>query len=181
MSLVSAFGGLLRKAANLILDVDDTAVPVEQLRVLQDMSSRHRLQAIDPADLRELVEVLRRKHAVDAIIVANRNGSMVVSSDENLDTEALTGTALFNYVRAEIPESDVILVRARDWCMLFPYQDKVYILRAGSSLSTIEMHAIAREIEAFVKAKAAPSAAPKAESESRAEAEAGAAEGRKLL
>ncbi len=143
----------MRGAAGLLLDLDDTALPVEQLRALQDYSSRNRLVET-PADLQELVALLKRKHAVDSIIVAYRNGSLVVSSDEHLDTEALTGTALFNYVRAEIPASDAIMVRAESfWHMLFPFNEKVYIIRARSNLSTIEMHAIARELEAFLRAQ----------------------------
>ncbi|HIH16351.1 MAG TPA: hypothetical protein HA252_03025 [Candidatus Diapherotrites archaeon] len=152
MSLASFLGFVFRRASGLLLDLDDTCLPVEQLRALHDFSQRHRFEE-NPAHLQELVSVLKKKHAVDAIIVANRHGSMVVSSEGDLDTEALTGTALFNYVRAEIPDSDAILVRAGNWYMLFPFNEKVYILRAGSSLSTIEMHAIAREVEAFMKAK----------------------------
>ena len=107
-----------------------------------------------------MVSFLKKKHAVDALIVAYRNGSMLVSSEEDMDTEALTGTALFNYVRAEIPQSDAILVRAKDWYMLFPFNEKVYILKAGSNLSTIEMHAIAKEMEAFLKKKAVETIEP---------------------
>ena len=159
MSLSSLVGSFARRVAGLVLDIDDTAVPTEQLRLLQDYTTRHRL-AETPQELREMVSFLKKKHAVDALIVAYRNGSMLVSSEEDMDTEALTGTALFNYVRAEIPQSDAILVRAKDWYMLFPFNEKVYILKAGSNLSTIEMHAIAREMEAFLKKKAVETIEP---------------------
>ena len=55
--------------------------------------------------------------------------------------EAITGTAMFNYIKSEIPKSETVLVKSNEWYMLMPYKNKVFIVRAPASLSTVEFGA----------------------------------------
>lgn len=140
----------LKRLSSKILGMeDDTKLAFDQVNAIADMFS-HLNFDIETDDLKELVKLLKKKHLVDSIVVTKRNGSVIASTNGNALKEAITGTALYNYISSEIPKSQSVLVKADDWYMLFPFKEKMYIVRAGSNLSNIELKALAKEIEEFI-------------------------------
>ncbi|MDP2666378.1 MAG: hypothetical protein Q8P05_02675 [Candidatus Diapherotrites archaeon] len=144
--------GLLDNITRKVLDVDDHKVPRDQMHLLKNFLSRHRYE-LNTSSLQELMQSMKKKHLVDSICICSPNGSIVISTDENDFSEAIIGSSMFNYVKSELPESETILVKEKDrWFMVFPHQEKVYIVRATSDLTTVELRVLAREIESFLKA-----------------------------
>lgn len=146
--LSSAFRGI----ANTILDLDTTSVPQEQMNALNDILARHRFNT-NAKTLEELVNILKKKHLVDEISVTQKNGSLLVSSAGNGVSQAITASALFNYIQSELPKSETILIKNHSWNMLFSFGGKIYIVKAPASLTTIELKAISKEVEAFLEKK----------------------------
>jgi len=142
----------LRNLVNLVLDLDTTEVPQEQINALNDILARHRFNA-NAKSLEELVHILKKKHLVDEICVTQKNGSLLVSTSSNGVSQAITASALFNYIQAELPKSEVILIKNHDWNMLFSFGGKIYVVKAPASLTTIELKAISKEIENFLEKK----------------------------
>lgn len=141
-----------KKTAALIFDIDSTELPEEQCRVLEDFVARHKFD-ISGKDSKEALEMLRKKHLVDSICVAKLNGSSLASCGAN-NGEAITGTAMFKYISSEIPASEAVLVKSKDaWLMLYPYKQKMYIIKAPSDISTVELKALANETEEMLKKK----------------------------
>ncbi|MDO8538385.1 MAG: hypothetical protein Q7S21_05865 [archaeon] len=140
-----------KKLSSRILGIEDnTKLAFDQVNALADMFS-HLNFDIETDDLKELVKLLKKKHLVDSIVVTKRNGSVIASTNGNALKEAITGTALYNYISSEIPKSQSVLIKSSDdWYMLFPFKEKMYIVRAGSNLSNIELKALAKEIEEFI-------------------------------
>jgi hypothetical protein len=140
--------GLTRK----VLDVEDEFVPRDQMHLLNNFLSRHRFD-LNSSSIQELVQNMKKKHLVDNICIVSPNGSIIISTDGNDFSEAIIGSAMFNYVKTELPESETILIKDREsWFMLFPFNEKIYIIRAASDLTTIELKALAKEIESFLRA-----------------------------
>ena len=153
MSIRNKFSGIFKSFAYKVLDVDDTVVPQEQLDAMRDFLSRYKFN-LKSKDLETLLKELQRKHLVDSVVVTRRDGTLVASSSGNGMREAITGTALFNYVSSEIPGSKTFSVKSeKDWFMLFPYNDHIYIVRAGADLSSLELRALAKEFDGFLKAE----------------------------
>ena len=89
---------------------------------------------------------------VDSITISGKDGALIVSSEGNGSSEALTGTALMNYVASEMPGSESIMVKASDgWKMLMPFGDKVYIIKAASEMNQVEFRALSKEVEDHLK------------------------------
>lgn len=149
MPFLTSFRLALRDFANKVLAIDDSQLPRDQIELLKDYMNNHRFNT-NTGDLKELMKVLKKKHEVDSIIVSKRNGSMVVSSNGTDLNEAVIGTALFNYIRSELPKSQSIMIKCDDWYMLFPSGDMIYIVRAPASLVPIELNAISRDVEKFL-------------------------------
>ncbi len=146
-------GTILRGIAGKVLGIDDTRKPVSQFNAITDILSRHRFD-LEKEEAKEMLSELKKKHLVDSITVATKHGSPLLSTHkEDSLKEVITGTALFNYVRSEFPGSNTVLVRAKDWVMLIPSREKVYIVRAGSNLSPVELKAIAKDVEKFLAKK----------------------------
>ncbi len=143
---------LLRDFAHRVLDVDDTIVPRSQLALLEDFSSKHRFNT-EVSKLDELVKILRHKHLVDSICISTNTGTLLASTNGTGISESVIGTALFNYVSSEVPKSEAVLIKSKDWFMLLPYNKRIYIVKAPASLSTIELKAIAKEVEEFLGKK----------------------------
>jgi len=147
---------ILQKVVAKILDVDDTTIPESQMEVLKDFLSKHRYEFSD--DFEENLRVLKRKHMVDSFVVTNTDGSIIVSSEGNGHMEGIVGTAMYSYIRSELPGSESVLVKKDDgWFMLASIGKRIYIIKAGSELSNIELKALATELHSMI-----PKNAPKA-------------------
>ncbi|MBU0662618.1 MAG: hypothetical protein ABH854_00325 [Candidatus Diapherotrites archaeon] len=143
----------LQRIANSILAVDETTVPKEQLDFLYSYTSRFNFEK-EVQELNELVRALKKRHMVDSICVSYGNGTCLISTNGNNLSESVTGTALFNYIASELPKSEAVTIKGQDdWYMLLPFRDKIYIIRAGAGLESLEMKAIAKDVEKFLSAR----------------------------
>ncbi len=137
----------LKNFAQKMLGLDNTELPKTQFSAISEILSKHTFNT-NTKDLKKLLKILKKKHLVDMICIASKSGSVIASTaNGNGLKEAITGTAMFNYIKSEIPRSETVLVKSNDWYMLMPYKNKVFIVRAPASLSTIEFNALAREVE----------------------------------
>ncbi len=143
----------LKFFARKILALDETSIPVEQFNAIEEIFSRFKFD-LKTKNSRELLKLLKKKHLVDSIAVALNNGSTLISSNGNNLKEVITGTALMNYIKSEIPKSETVLVKSKkDWFMLVPFKGKVFIVRAASNLSVVELKALVEELNSFLESK----------------------------
>ncbi|HLD58643.1 MAG TPA: hypothetical protein VI977_03315 [archaeon] len=141
-----AFG----RVASIILDIDDTQQPKEQIAALNDFLARNRFD-IETTDLVEFLGLLKKKHLVDSITIS-RAGEVVASSSNNGIGDSFASAALLEFVAKQISKPETILLKmANHWFMVFPFGQNIYIVKASTNLSTIELRAVAREIEEFLK------------------------------
>lgn len=121
-----------------------------QLEFLRSFLAKHKY--VYSHDFEENLRVLKRKHLVDSFLVTNLDGSIVVSSDGNGHTEGIMGTAMLSYIKSELPDSESVLIKRHGhWFMLFPLHKRVFIVKAGSDLSNIELHALALELDTLLR------------------------------
>jgi len=140
---------VLRHFAWRVLD-DDTKKPASQIEFLRDFLSKHKY--VYSQDFEQNLVILRRKHMVDSFLVTNLDGSLVVSSEGNGHTEGIMGTAMLSYIKSELPDSESVLIkRNNSWFMLFPLEKKVFIVKAGSELSNIELKTLAFELNSLMQ------------------------------
>ena len=121
-----------------------------QVDFLKDFLSKHKY--VFSNDFGENLDILKRKHLVDDFVVTNFDGSVVATSNGNGHSEGIMGTAMFSYVKSEIPDSEAILIkRENGWFMLFALSKKVFIVKAGSELSGIELKALALDLSSLLE------------------------------
>ncbi len=141
--------GMLRFIAGKVLD-DGTKRPTSQIEFLKDFLSKHKY--VYSQDFEENLLILKRKHLVDSFLVTNMDGSIVVSSEGNGHSEGIIGTAMLSYIKSELPDSESVLIkREGHWFMLFPSNKKVFIVKAGSELSNIELRALSMELDGLMQ------------------------------
>ncbi len=143
---------LLMRFAERILDVDETIEPTAHIRFLEDYSGKMVFDT-NTGDIIEFLKALKKKHLVDEIVVSTLNGSAIASTNGHSVSQAITGAALFNYVKSELPKSETVLVKSNGWHMLFVFNKKLYMVRAASDLSNVELKALAKEIDRFIAEK----------------------------
>jgi len=153
MTVFTKMNNVLRGFAHRLLDLDDENQQMEQMKMLSDYYQNFKFNTHEVQNVTDLVKVLKKKHLVDSIVVADRNGSTLASSHmQESSSHAVSGTALLNYIRSELPRSETVLIKSDNWYMLLPFEEKVYIVEARSNLSTPELKAIAKEVECYLKA-----------------------------
>jgi hypothetical protein len=146
--------GFLRGFANKVFD-DQTSKPVSQIEFLKDFLSKHKY--VFSNDFEENLNVLKRKHLVDSFLVTNLDGSVVVSSEGNGHTDGIMGTAMLSYIKSEMPDSESVLIKRNGhWFMLFPLNKKVFIVKAGSELTNLELKALAFELDGLMQVNKHP-------------------------
>ncbi len=145
--------GLFTRFAAKILDFDHTALPEQQFAMIQDTLASKTFE-IKGKEAQELLNCLKRKHIVNSITVRRLNEGIVLSSSGNGNAESQNGTDLMNFAAKSFSGTDLITMRSdREWIMLLPWQDSLYIVKANSTLSGIELKALAREIESILRRK----------------------------
>jgi len=128
---------------------DETVKPLAQIEFLKDFLSKHKY--VYSQDFEENLNILKRKHLVDSFLVTNMDGSIVVSSEGNGHSEGIVGTAMLSYIKSELPDSESVLIKRNGhWFMLFPLNKKVFIVKAGSELSNLELRALAIEMDSLL-------------------------------
>ncbi|MFA5931338.1 MAG: hypothetical protein WC821_03420 [archaeon] len=139
---------LFRGFAGKVLE-DGTSKPNAQIEFLKDFLSKHKY--VFSQDFEENLIILKRKHLVDSFLVTNLDGSIVVSSEGDGHTEGIVGTAMLSYIKSEMPDSESVLIKRNGhWIMLFPLNKRVFIVKAGSELSNIELKALAFELDGLM-------------------------------
>ena len=139
---------LLKGFAGRVLE-DGTSKPNAQIEFLKDFLSKHKY--VFSQDFEENLIILKRKHLVDSFLVTNLDGSIVVSSEGDGHTEGIVGTAMLSYIKSEMPDSESVLIKRNGhWIMLFPLNKRVFIVKAGSELSNIELKALAFELDGLM-------------------------------
>jgi hypothetical protein len=60
---------------------------------------------------------------------------------------------MLSYIKSELPDSESVLIkREGSWLMLFPLNKRVFIVKAGSELTNIELRALAFELDGLMQA-----------------------------
>jgi len=157
----------VRHVAGSILEMDDTCIPYEQLEILNDFLSKYQFN-LSTSDMNRLLKELKRKHLVDSILVMDKSGELVVSSEGNGNAEAASAATLLKFIDSELATPESVLIKgSRGWFMVFPFQGKAYVVKAQASMSNVELKALAKEIGHFAseieKAKSAEYAVSQAE------------------
>jgi len=144
------FKRMAKKIASKVLDDDAQIQTSSQIEFLRDFLSKHSYVFCE--DFGENLGILKKKHLVDDFVVSNFDGSVVASSNGNGHSEGIMGTAMFSYIKSEIPDSEAILIKRADgWFMLFNLNKKIFIVKAGSELSGIELRALAMELSILLE------------------------------
>ena len=147
---MSMFRKIAKKVVAKVLAEDQTQRSTSQVDFLRDFLSNHNY--VFSHDFEENLGILKKKHLVDDFIVTNFDGSIVVSSNGNGQSDGIMGTAMFSYIKSEIPDSESVLIKKEDgWFMMFSLDRKVFMVRAGSELSNIELRALAIELSMLLE------------------------------
>lgn len=121
-----------------------------QIEFLKDFLSKHNY--VFSKDFSKNLEILKRKHLVESFVVTNFDGSVILSSDSDEQNEGIIGTAMLSYIKSELPQTQTVLIKKEDgWFMLFNLDKKVFIVRAGSELSNIELQALAFDLSGLLE------------------------------
>lgn len=148
---MSFFSKTVMRVASLILDLDDTQQPVEQIAALNDFLTRHKFE-LETDNLDDFLAMLKKKHLVDSITVS-KSGELLASSSGNGVSDSFASVALLEFVSKQISKPETVLLKMPEgWFMIFPFNQNIYIIKAGTNLSTIELRALAKELESFLKA-----------------------------
>ncbi len=149
---MAVFGFITRFAAK-VLAVDSTSLPEQQLAMIQDVlvSQKDRVQG---KEAKELLTCLKRKHLVNSITLHRFKDRLVFSSSGNGMQESKRGTEVVDFVKRNFENTDIVTLRTgKEWIMLMPLQSSLYVVKANSTLSTVELRALAKEIESVFKKK----------------------------
>ena len=144
------FSRTIGRLASIVLDLDDTKQPKEQIAALTDFLEKYKFE-IETSDLEEFLSLLKKKHFVDSITLS-KAGELIASSEGDGIGESFASAALIEFISKQIADPETILMKMSDcWFMIFPFNQNIYIVKAGTNLSTIELRALAKEIDIFIK------------------------------
>jgi len=142
---------IFTKFAVKILDFDNTCLPEQQFAIIQDMVANQTIP-ITGKGVKDILLCIKKKHIVNSITVRRMKDGVVFSSTGNGMGESKNASDLLAFVGKSFSGTDVITMRnEKEWVMLLPLQEHLYIVKANSTVSTVELKAIAKEIQSVLK------------------------------
>ena len=145
------FGNIFTRFAAKVLAFDQTSIPEQQFAMIQDLLANENIP-IKGKEAKELLSCLKRKHLVNSITVRRLKDGMVFSSSGNGQAESKNASDIVNFVNRNFSLTDIVTMRTeKEWVMLMPFRESLYIIKANRSISVVEIKAIAREIESTLK------------------------------
>lgn len=139
------FSKMLTKLSNKVLSLDDLNTPKELESLLE-----YRSVNLCSKNLDDFLLKLRKKHIVNHIIVTDLEGIVIGSTEKDL-REGFKSAAMYNYIKTEISDLNIILIESKGWNIIFKNSDKVYFIKADDSLSRTEVLAIVNDLENYLK------------------------------
>ncbi len=144
---------LFTKFASKVLDFDSTELPEQQFAMIYDVLAKP-MPLIKGKEAQELLTCIKKKHLVNSITIRKLDKGLVFSSSGNGQKESASGQELLGFINRAFSETDFITLRSKkEWVMLMPFKESLFIVKANSSLSTVELKAIAKEIEKILAKK----------------------------
>lgn len=143
--MATIFSRLITKISNKVLNIDDLKTPRELESLLE-----YRPVNLCSKNLDDFLYKLRKKHIVNHIIVTDLEGIIIGSTEKDLK-EGFKSAAMYNYINTEIKDLSIILIESKGWNIIFKNSDKVYFIKANDSLSRIEVMAIVKDLENYLK------------------------------
>lgn len=147
-------GYFFTRFAAKVLDFDHTALPEQQFAMIRDVLANETVP-VKGKDMQEILSCLKKKHLVNSITVRTLRDGLVFSSSGNGLAESKNASQIVNFVNKTFSSADLVAMRTeKEWVMLLPSNGGIFVVKANSTLSGIELRAIAREIEALLKKRA---------------------------
>ncbi len=82
---------------------------------------------------------------LDSIVISRQDGSVVVGNGGSR-LESVKGSALFEYIKSELPDASYIMVKtSRGVRVIYSDGEYIYIARASGYVSPLEMKLIAKK------------------------------------
>jgi len=135
----------ITRMSTKMLNIEDLNTPKELEPLLE-----YRPVNLCSKNLDDFLLKLRHKHLVNHIIVTDLEGIVIGSTEKDL-REGFKSAAMYNYINTEIKELSIILIESKGWNIIFKYSDNVYFIKANDSLSRIEVMAIVKDLESYLK------------------------------
>lgn len=144
-------GYFFTRFAAKVLDFDHTALPEQQFAMIQDVLANGTVP-VKGNDVQALLSCLKKKHLVNSITVRRVKDGIVFSSSGNGQAESSNALQIVDFVNKVFSSADIVTMRTeKEWVMLLPFNGSIFVVRANSALSGIELRALAREIEVLLK------------------------------
>ena len=147
-------GYFFTRFAAKVLDFDRTALPEQQFAMIQDMLANETVQ-VKGKDMQEILSCLKRKHLVNSITIRRLRDGIVFSSSGNGQAESNNASHIADFVNKTFSSAALVAMRTeKEWVMLLPFNGSIFVVKANSALSGIELRALARETESLLKKRA---------------------------
>jgi hypothetical protein len=141
----------LTRFAAKILDFDDTSVPREQMAVINDVIAKRNIE-VTGEKANELLGCIKRKYLLNSITVSKPASGLVFSSGGDGHMEAKGAESVIKFVGKSLTKADVVSLKGeREWMTLTQLNGRIYIVRANSAINTVELRALAREIDSVLQ------------------------------
>lgn len=136
-----------------VLGFDKTEVPKQQFALIQDVLANYHVP-VRGKEAKELLSCLKRKHLVNSITLRQPKKGLVFSSSGNGSTESRSGESILDFVNKNFAKTDVLAMRTeKEWVMLLPSSAGIFVVKANSPLSPIELRVLAKDVEKTLKNK----------------------------
>ncbi|MCD6230159.1 MAG: hypothetical protein J7K00_05185 [Candidatus Diapherotrites archaeon] len=104
----------------------------------------------EPKAMQQLPDYVRKKHLINSLTFTKRDGTVIMSTEEDAFKGAMVGSSLFKYLLSELPDSRYLMVKRENWHIVYAKKEYLIVIEANDVLASIEIEAIAKDIEKHI-------------------------------
>lgn len=95
----------------------------------------------------EYAQNVARNYYADSLIVAKRDGLVLMSTEGDSFQKAVKGSSIFEYINTEFPDTRMLTIKNENkYNMICTDKDLIYIIRSTGDISPVEARKIMEEL-----------------------------------
>lgn len=127
----------------------------EYIAFIRELLARPEPPVKDPKTPDEFAKNIAAEFLVDSLVVARRNGSVLMSTEGNSFKRAVKNSGVYELISSEFPMTKMLSIKDNDsYNTIYPQGDLIYMFRSSADISLSETKCMVKKLNSGLDLRA---------------------------
>lgn len=125
------------------------------IEFIKELLERPKPPVKNPKTMDEFAKNVAAEFLVNSITVAKRNGSILMTTEDNSFEKAVKQSSIYEFIASEFPKTKMLSIKDVDtYNIIYPQGDLIYMLKSSADVSPAETKRIVQQLNSSMDLKA---------------------------